>query len=630
MTRQYPPPAHSVGMGLGDLILREVACSQTSHRHVNKQAPTMQATTKLKVCKVRQHVKRINPQKADQQARETAARAIAALSVSWAPGAGIAKGFPPTSREAIEIAYIKQEEWTEYEPRRLWQAKNAWASWAKFAESRGYPDSRDAPSNLVIVWLNSSGSHSQASNMYRHMKFMVTKAAAPLALDEYMRPISVAVHNPADRKQAVVAEPAMLQYLEHQIHMHAQRKDWKTPTLCVAFIMATSVLRFAHTGRSSFFIQKEGGWWCRCHKGKSKAENGKRRGFLWFAPDVTLIGASTTPLQILYRMWDEVSQAAPRGEPLSYLAFEYPTGTQVLYTRFQDILREVLAPTVHTSQSLLVTTYSMRRVGATLTRLLELDSNNEYAVGGWTAPGASKEANDIRRGMPNVYNNRRATMEEMAKMALWATTIILLAETAAYTSSPTWEDLHVAASKVTPSGRHASVVYLREMHKATILTKVHPKGTAYGIDPQVVIEKRFKVTGARVRALSTTPPKRLKRESLKEEIKQEPGMNPIIQDFMRNQELDSMLRAGAAEAGPLQSAFGTVPTTLCGPHTTRPPKRNRQSCTEGCRCVGGCYSTFCCGGTRSCCRGKRVHGERHYCLVCITGQGDTAHIRGFF
>ena len=88
----------------------------------------------------------------------------------------------------------------------------------------------------------------------------------------------------------------------------------------------------------------------------------------------------------------------------------------------------------------MVTTFSMRRVGATLTRLLELEPNNEYAVGGWTAPGASKEANDTRRGMPNVYNNRQATMEEMAKTALWATIIILLAETTANTQSPTWED----------------------------------------------------------------------------------------------------------------------------------------------------------------------------------------------
>ena len=91
----------------------------------------------------------------------------------------------------------------------------------------------------------------------------------------------------------------------------------------------------------------------------------------------------------------------------------------------------------------------MSRVGATLTRMLELDPNNEYAVGGWTAPGASKEANDIRRGMPTQYDGRRATMEEMAKTALWATTIILLAETAANTQSPTWEDMHMVASRVT-------------------------------------------------------------------------------------------------------------------------------------------------------------------------------------
>ena len=98
-------------MGLGDLILREIASSWISHHPVPKQVPTTPATVRLTVCKERQHVKRTNPQRVDQQARHTAATAIAALSVSWAPGAGIAKGFPPTSREAIEIAHIKQEEW---------------------------------------------------------------------------------------------------------------------------------------------------------------------------------------------------------------------------------------------------------------------------------------------------------------------------------------------------------------------------------------------------------------------------------------------------------------------------------------------------------------------------------------
>ena len=95
---------------------------------------------------------------------------------------------------------------------------------------RGYPDSRDAPSNLVIVWLNSSGSHTQAVNLYRHMRFMVVKAAAPLTLTEDMRPMTVAASNPAERQQAAVAEPVMLQYCERQVHVYPQRRDWKRPT----------------------------------------------------------------------------------------------------------------------------------------------------------------------------------------------------------------------------------------------------------------------------------------------------------------------------------------------------------------------------------------------------------------
>ena len=81
-------------------------------------------------------------------------------------------------------------------------------------------------------------------------------------------------------------------------------------------------------------------------------------------------------------------------------------------------------------------------------------------------------ANDIRRGMPTQYDGRRATMEEMAKTALGATTIILFVETTAITQSPTWEDMHTVASKITLEGRFANLVYLKELHKATKLTKV--------------------------------------------------------------------------------------------------------------------------------------------------------------
>ena len=214
-----------------------------------------------------------------------------------------------------------------------------------------------APSNLVIVWLNSGGSPAQAVGLYRHIRFLVVKAAAPLTLTEGMRPKSVASANPAERKQAAVAEPAMLQHLERAIQVYAQRNDWRTPSLCAAFTMATSVVRFAHTGRPSFLLCKAGGCWCRCYRGKSKAENGRRKGFVCFAPNVMLTHMPNTPLQILYCMWHETSRMALRGGSLSYLAFELPRGTQVMYSRFQDILREALAPSVTISQAPMIVTY---------------------------------------------------------------------------------------------------------------------------------------------------------------------------------------------------------------------------------------------------------------------------------
>ena len=93
---------------------------------------TLPTKAKLKACKERQHTTILDPRTTDDRSRRKAATAIAALSVSWAPGAGIAKGFRPSSREATEIASIKQGEWAEYEPKRLWQARNAWTSWTRY------------------------------------------------------------------------------------------------------------------------------------------------------------------------------------------------------------------------------------------------------------------------------------------------------------------------------------------------------------------------------------------------------------------------------------------------------------------------------------------------------------------
>ena len=113
----------------------------------------------------------------------------------------------------------------------------------------------------------------------------------------------------------------MLHHLERAIQVYAQRRDWRTPALCVAYVMATAVVRFAHTGRSTFMLRKVGGWWCRCYRGESGAEPGNRKGFIWFAPEITLTGMDKNTT---------AASNAPRGGPLPYLALEFPSGAQVM------------------------------------------------------------------------------------------------------------------------------------------------------------------------------------------------------------------------------------------------------------------------------------------------------------
>ena len=53
----------------------------------------------------------------------------------------------------------------------------------------------------------------------------------------------------------------------------------------------------------------------------------------------------------------------------------------------------------------------------------------------------------------------------------------------------------------------------------------------------------------------------------------EPLSNPIIKEFMMNQELDQMLKKGAAETGPLHEARQhPIQTADKEENTARPPK----------------------------------------------------------
>ena len=158
--------------------------------------------------------------------------------------------------------------------------------------------------------------------------------------------------------------------------------------------------------------------------GKCCAEKGKRREYVWFAPAVTLTNMAESPIEILHRLWDRASRKL--GRPITYLAFEAHTGAEVSYGRFQDILREAVAPIIPAEQAQWVVTYSLRRVGATLTQLFNLDGKKEHAFGGWSITGASRDACDVRRSMPLLYNGRRGAMEETTKLAVWRALVTLV------------------------------------------------------------------------------------------------------------------------------------------------------------------------------------------------------------
>ena len=117
--RMKPPPRR---IGLGGLVMRELA-SQV-RPSPPERAKRSKACPKLKACREKAPGHVPDSEKVYYLNKERAAKALAALSLSWAPHAGIAMGLPPHCSEAKEVAAIKAQEWASVEARTLWQAKS--------------------------------------------------------------------------------------------------------------------------------------------------------------------------------------------------------------------------------------------------------------------------------------------------------------------------------------------------------------------------------------------------------------------------------------------------------------------------------------------------------------------------
>ena len=157
--------------------------------------------TKLNTCREKAPGHVPDSEKANYQKKERAARAIAELSLSWAPHAGIAMGLHPQCQEAKEVAAIKAQEWFLFEARTLWQAKAAWQSWVAFVEATGYKNIGAAPASLITLWMNSRGTSSGAQSLYKGLQWVVLHAAAPACLTRAMKPMAPRCRRFAVKKQ---------------------------------------------------------------------------------------------------------------------------------------------------------------------------------------------------------------------------------------------------------------------------------------------------------------------------------------------------------------------------------------------------------------------------------------------
>ena len=304
------------------------------------------------------------------------------------------------------------------------RAIDAWEDWKLFATTNGVDPLGTYPRALLECWINKDDCKSGPMSRFYKARWLEANLDAPLNMAMVAKPKAAAGAS-AHPKQAVVAEPAMLRCIEEKI-LDDRTNARVVPALCTAYLLATCVLRFRHAQRSRFMLPKLTGYWCRCALGKVKNEAGARTAFYWFAPKVRMAGTSSANVADRhYALWCKMSVQV--GHTLEYLAFDGETGHKLSLQQFHNILRQELRAVVGEEQTMWITSYSFRLVGATATRAIELDPMREFIFGGWTATKATTENAELRRSMPTRYNGRRAEQEERTNVGVWAYIHYLLA-----------------------------------------------------------------------------------------------------------------------------------------------------------------------------------------------------------
>lgn len=520
--------------------------------------------------------------------RRKAARVAMDPSISWAPTAGLAKSICRGSPVLKVLREQKIKDLSNTEARTVYRSVQTWDEWVRFLKKEGKDPGCAIPPALLQCWVEQAPGKSGPMCRYHRVRWLFSRLAAPLPATELRKP-RAAPEKTTQPVQAVIAEPAMLKHLEERLH-RGTCGTRKAPAVCVALIIATAVVRFKHVQRSVFAVRKTEGTWCRCSLGKASSGEGARKSFLWYAPKVTLTRtAPRSPIEHLHRHWQRVS--AKIGKPLDTLAFDGHTGKMLSLAQFHTILREEMAEMLLPEQIKWISSYSFRRIGATVTRILHLDMLDEHIFGGWTATEGCSGAKELKKSMPTRYNGRRATQEEQLKVAVWKTVEWVFEASSNEGTSDTWEDLECSIARACELKKVSGMSDLLQLARSNTNEALRRSSAEAVLNHEndQVVERRFRIcrgerTGCQVQ--DPSPQHGVPRATTKKE-KDRPPLPPRGPKRVKVEEQAKLTPSTAVKLERVAQPSVVTQTALRGLYLAGVQERNR-SRTDIPRCGEKC------------------------------------------
>ncbi len=239
----------------------------------------------------------------EQADREHAAADAVDLSLSWAPGAGLAAGLPMEGaflarRRLACIARV-----SAYEVRVVRAALREWArfqAWLVQEGMQALPENFVYPAAIVEQYVAEQVSAPTASlASWNALAWLKRHLKAPVEVDRSARPRKAPSAGAAvqQTQQAEVAEPEMLMALEVELSRMERVRDWRMLVVASALICAYACMRFGHLQRSRPVRAAEVGVWFLAYRGKQAG----RAQFYWFLPRFGITGIDLAGL--VWREW---------------------------------------------------------------------------------------------------------------------------------------------------------------------------------------------------------------------------------------------------------------------------------------------------------------------------------------